>query len=161
MPACRSRIAVVCRRHARSDRFRASRRRVEVAQKMVVSLVDDLDGSGATETVEFALDGKTYEIDLSSTNAGKLRDTLARYTTAARKSARTPRSIQDLVSGAPRLAVRRRQPHPIREWAHAQGMQLADRGRIPDAVINAYHDRIYQAPLDIPHQRATRSKATF
>jgi hypothetical protein len=128
--------------HARSDRFfRATRRRVEVTQEVVVSLMDDLDGSRATETVEFALDGKTYEIDLSSTNAGKLRDTLASYTTAARKSARSPRSTRGTVSAAPRFAVVRKQPHAIREWARAQGMRVTDRGRIPAAIIDAYHDR--------------------
>jgi hypothetical protein len=116
--------------------------RVEVARKVV--LVDDLDGSWATETVEFALDGNTYEIDLSSTNASKLRDTLASYTTAARKSRTTHRSTRATASArptSPRFAVRRNQPHAIREWARAQGMQVADRGRIPAAVINAYSHR--------------------
>jgi hypothetical protein len=113
---------------------------------VVVSLVDDLDGSRATETVAFALDGKTYEIDLSSTNAGKLRDTLATYTTAARTSARTPRHTRDTMSTAPRFAVVRKQPHAIREWARAQGMRVTDRGRIPAAVIDAYRDRAVLHP---------------
>ena len=46
-----------------------------MAQKVQVLLVDDLDGSEATETVAFGLDGAAYEIDLSSGNAGKLRST--------------------------------------------------------------------------------------
>jgi len=45
-----------------------------VAQKVTVSLIDDLDGDKADETVEFGLDGKSYEIDLSTGNAGKLRE---------------------------------------------------------------------------------------
>jgi hypothetical protein len=112
-----------------------------VAHKVVVALVDDLDGGQATETVEFALDGTTYEIDLSSTNAGKLRDTLACYMTAARKAARSPRRTRGSVSAPPRFAQSRRQPHVIREWARAHGMQITDRGRIPSAVIDAYHNR--------------------
>ena len=48
-----------------------------MAQKVVVSLVDDLDSSEADETVEFGLDGATYEIDLSDANAATLRDRLA------------------------------------------------------------------------------------
>ena len=45
-----------------------------MAQKVQVLLVDDLDGSEATETVTFGLDGLSYEIDLSSGNAGRLRE---------------------------------------------------------------------------------------
>ena len=48
-----------------------------MAQKVQVLLVDDLDGSEATETVSFGLDGVSYEIDLSSGNAGELRNELA------------------------------------------------------------------------------------
>jgi hypothetical protein len=123
-----------------------------VAQKVVVWLVDDLDGSVATETVQFALDGKTYEIDLSSTNAGKLRDALASYTAAARKSTRTPRSTRGPVSAAPRFAAGRKRPHAIREWARAQGMSVTDRGRIPFAVRDAYRDRAV-----VPHPRRSDS----
>ena len=42
-----------------------------------IVLEDDLDGSVADETVTFALDGVTYEIDLNAKNAGELRDALA------------------------------------------------------------------------------------
>jgi hypothetical protein len=57
-----------------------------MAQKVQVLLVDDLDGSEATETVSFGIDGVAYEIDLSSGNAGKLRTELAQYVDHARKS---------------------------------------------------------------------------
>ena len=57
-----------------------------MAQKVQVLLVDDLDGSEATETVAFGLDGASYEIDLSSGNAGKLRKELAHYVEHARKA---------------------------------------------------------------------------
>ena len=45
-----------------------------MAQHIFVSLVDDIDGSEADETVQFALDGVTYEIDLSAENAEELRE---------------------------------------------------------------------------------------
>jgi hypothetical protein len=60
-----------------------------MAQKVQVLLVDDLDGSEATETVAFGLDGSAYEIDLSSGNAGKLRKELAHYVEHARKASST------------------------------------------------------------------------
>src|SRR5690606_2922239 len=57
-----------------------------MAQRVQVILVDDLNGGEATETVEFALDGVTYEVDLSDTNAAKLRDDLAQWIGVARRS---------------------------------------------------------------------------
>ena len=44
--------------------------------KYVTLLEDDTDGSQASETVNFGLDGAAYEIDLSDKNASALRDTL-------------------------------------------------------------------------------------
>ena len=36
-----------------------------MAQRTQVILVDDIDGSEATQTVTFGIDGVTYEIDLN------------------------------------------------------------------------------------------------
>src|SRR6476659_1610612 len=51
----------------------------KMAQKVQVVLVDDVDGGDASETVTFALDGVTYEIDLNEDNAAKLRDAFATW----------------------------------------------------------------------------------
>ncbi|WP_226358972.1 Lsr2 family protein, partial [Pseudonocardia sp. ICBG601] len=50
-----------------------------------ITLVDDLDGTEADEQVEFSVDGRAYEIDLSTKNAEKLRESLAPYVAAARR----------------------------------------------------------------------------
>ena len=50
-----------------------------MAERIQVELVDDIDGSPAQQTVTFALDGVTYEIDLSEQHARRLRTLLARY----------------------------------------------------------------------------------
>src|SRR4051794_12387926 len=57
-----------------------------MATKTQVVLVDDLTGDPADATVKFALDKTEYEIDLSDANAGVLRQSLARYISAARKT---------------------------------------------------------------------------
>ncbi len=63
-----------------------------MAQRVEIVLIDDSDGSEADETVHFALDGSSYEIDLSDENASALRAALAPFTTVARKvSGRTPK----------------------------------------------------------------------
>jgi hypothetical protein len=118
-----------------------------MAQKVVVSLVDDLDQSEADETVEFGLDGATYEIDLSDENASALRDKLADYVAHARRSGGRRKSSSTAASAAPaarragggRAAVDREQNQAIREWARKQGMTVSERGRIPSEVSEAYH----------------------
>ncbi|RRO15761.1 Lsr2 family protein [Saccharopolyspora rhizosphaerae] len=110
-----------------------------MAQKVTVQLVDDVDGSQADSTVEFALDGVNYQIDLSADNAAKLRDALASYVANARKTGGRKRSGTKAgkSSSAPTQADRERN-QAIREWAREQGMQVSDRGRIPAEVVEAY-----------------------
>ena len=56
-----------------------------MVQKMTVVLEDDVDGTAAAETVAFALDGVSYDIDLSHANAEKLRAALAPWVGHARR----------------------------------------------------------------------------
>jgi hypothetical protein len=111
-----------------------------VAQIREIKLIDDLDGDKADETVEFALDGKNYEIDLSTSNADKLRDALASYVGAARKAAGGRRRSAAPSGGANRRpSIDREQNQAIRDWARKRGMKVSDRGRIPAEVLEAYH----------------------
>jgi hypothetical protein len=114
-----------------------------MAQKVTVTLVDDLDGGTAEETVEFGIDGVSYEIDLSAGNAGKLRDSLADYVSSARKAGaggrRKVAGPTRRASGAGRASVDREQNAAIREWARKNGYNVSDRGRIPAEVLDAYH----------------------
>lgn len=50
-----------------------------MAQTVIVKLTDDLDGSDADETVTFALDGKSYVIDLNKKNAIAMRNAFSKY----------------------------------------------------------------------------------
>jgi len=104
-----------------------------MAQKVQVLLVDDIDGSEATETVTFGLDGVAYEIDLSSGNAGELRTELARYVEHARKS-----SGAQLRRRRQRNGAGREQSARIREWARSQGKKVNERGRIPANIVAEY-----------------------
>lgn len=114
-----------------------------MAQKVTVSLVDDLDQGEADQTVEFGLDGATYEIDLSEVNADALREALARYVGAARRAGRGRRPGRSRRSATPRArsagtALDREQSQAIREWARSEGWTVSDRGRIPATVVEAY-----------------------
>jgi nucleoid-associated protein Lsr2 len=108
-----------------------------MAQKHIVQLIDDLDGGVATETVSFGIDGSNYEIDLSQKNAAKLRDALANYVAAARRGRGGTRTGTRR-SGRPARSDRE-QTQAIREWARKNGHKVGEKGRIPAAVLEAYH----------------------
>ncbi|HZB49023.1 MAG TPA: Lsr2 family protein [Mycobacteriales bacterium] len=114
-----------------------------MAQKVQVLLVDDLDGGEATETVSFALDGTSYEIDLSGKNAEELRDAFAKYVGAARKAGRSGGSSPGRAASSGRsrssTAMDRDQAAAIRSWAKKQGLKVSDRGRIPASIIEQYN----------------------
>ncbi|OZM70903.1 nucleoid-associated protein Lsr2 [Amycolatopsis antarctica] len=114
-----------------------------MAQKVLVSLVDDLDGSEADETIEFGLDGVAYQIDLSADNAEELRDALAQFIEHARRAGGRKRAAtRATTKAAARPAtVDREQNQAIRAWARKSGYQVSDRGRIPSEVVEAYHKK--------------------
>jgi hypothetical protein len=105
-----------------------------MAQKVQVLLVDDLDGSEATETVTFGLDGAAYEIDLSTGNANKLRKELELYVEHARKAtgAATARRRRT------RTGPGRERSAQIRAWAKQRGYKVNERGRIPANIVAEY-----------------------
>jgi hypothetical protein len=102
-----------------------------------VRLIDDIDGSKASETVTFGLDRRQYEMDLSTKNAAKLREALAPFVASARRSSGRRRSSNGSQI-TQKLATDRERTAAIREWAREHGHKVADRGRIPASVIDAY-----------------------
>ncbi|MGW1678422.1 histone-like nucleoid-structuring protein Lsr2 [Saccharopolyspora sp. NPDC002376] len=116
-----------------------------MAQKVTVTLVDDLDGGQADETVEFGLDGVAYQIDLSADNAGELRDALANYVSNARRAGGRKKPGPRPGAGGGRAAASgstsadREQNQAIREWARKRGLKVSDRGRIPADIVEQYH----------------------
>jgi hypothetical protein len=101
-----------------------------MAQKVQITLVDDIDGSEATETVSFGLDGSSYEIDLSDKNASELREALAGYIGVSRRIARTGKAYKKVTVGA--------SAREIRDWAKSNGFSVPERGRIPADVRTAF-----------------------
>ena len=115
-----------------------------VTQKYVVQVIDDFDGSELAgddaESVHFGLDGSAYVIDLSKGNADRLRETFARYTDAARRDQAAGRSQGSKRSSSPR-AVGRKDLEQVRAWANEHGHAVSARGRVPNAVLEAYDAR--------------------
>jgi len=110
-----------------------------MSQKVTVTFVDDIDEDlDADETVEFSVDGANYTIDLSSENAQKLRNDFAMWIAHARKESGRRRT-RGPVAAKGRASVDREQSAAIRDWARRSGHEVSDRGRIPAAIIEAYH----------------------
>jgi hypothetical protein len=102
--------------------------RLTVAQKVQVLLVDDVDGSEASESISFGFEGTNYELDLSDKNAQKLRDELA-WVKAARRTGDTRRPTKrssNVDLKAPRA------------WAASNKIQLSNRGRVSERVMDQY-----------------------
>ncbi len=107
-----------------------------MAQRVQVILEDDVDGSEASETVEFSLDGVSYEIDLNDGNASALRNDLSKWVGQSRRSGgrrQTRRRNGGGSSGASREELAR-----IREWGRSNGYSVSDRGRVSQDVQDAY-----------------------
>ncbi|MGH3880220.1 MAG: histone-like nucleoid-structuring protein Lsr2 [Actinophytocola sp.] len=124
-----------------------------MAQKVLVQLVDDLDGTSSVDvtTVLFGLDGVTYEIDLTESNAERLRESLSAYVDSARRvGGRVRRGTRPAGSKSANAS----EAGQVREWANENGYELAGRGRIPSHVVEAYK----QAQADSkPKSKATNS----
>lgn len=102
-----------------------------MAQRTILLLEDDIDGSPADVTIDFALDGQQYAIELNAKHAAQLRDDLAPYIAAGRKSGRAANRNPASASASGDNAK-------IREWARANGHTVGDRGRIHGSIKTAY-----------------------
>lgn len=118
-----------------------------MAQHTTIALVDDLDGTKGSETIQFGIDGQHFEIDLNAKNAKALRKVLADFTAAARpvrssaiaadkpsSSARGKRTSAKASTGRSSSEI----TSAIRSWANDNGFEVAARGRISADVRAQY-----------------------
>ena len=117
-----------------------------MAQRTVVHLIDDLDGSviadGDGETVQLTYRGQSYELDLSSGNADRLDRALEQYLAVARKTSRqaappgrgaTSRAPVTGSGGTGGL-----DPKAVRAWAADNNVAVNSRGRLSAEVVEQY-----------------------
>jgi hypothetical protein len=109
-----------------------------MAKTVIVKLTDDIDGGDADETVHFSLDGKSYEIDLNSANAAKLRSALQPYVESGRPTAggAGSRAARSSSAAGPQTLYSRLSPEEktrFRAWA-----DMATAKRISDARVNSW-----------------------
>jgi hypothetical protein len=118
-----------------------------MATKVTKTLIDDLDGAEASETVRFTIGGKSFEIDLSAKNAEKLDKILEPYKarrTGGRASGR-PKARASRASGATLTGAAKgktmfseldaEQKDAFRRWA-----KMPNARRISDERVQAWID---------------------
>lgn len=129
-----------------------------MAQKVLVELVDDLDGTATRDirTVEFSLEGVSYEIDLTEHNANRLRTAVAEYVASARRTGGRRKHNPSSPKQPTRSTANPEQSKAIRDWARRNGFDLADRGRIPSSVIEAFEQ--VQAVATKPRRQRGKTK---
>ncbi|MFE7201398.1 Lsr2 family protein [Pseudonocardia alni] len=128
-----------------------------------IRLVDDLDGGSADETIEFTVNNVAYEIDLNEAHAAELRDTLAPYIAAARRASSDvgrPRRARAAAAAA-MTAERRQHNNAIRAWARQNGYPIADRGRIPVEIVDAFDKNAGSGTAPAPRSTSTPSVPQF
>lgn len=118
-----------------------------MAQRVEILLVDDVDGSEATQTVRFGLDGMEFEIDLNDAHADEMRSAIDKFVNVARRkggksrAARPKAPAGKTVVAAPRSSKTTQVPaslEAVRVWARANGHNISDRGRIARSVMEAF-----------------------
>lgn len=97
-----------------------------MGRRTEVVMTDDLDPEQtADETLRVALDDVTVELDLTSENAARLRETLQPWLAAGRRVRVRRRRAASEERGMNMAA---------RAWAQAQGIEVSEKGRVPKEV---------------------------
>lgn len=97
-------------------------------------MFDDLDGTDASTTVPFSLEGKSYEIDLNDKNYQAFMKALQKYIEHARtvRTAKRPggRPLHVVPTGP--------DPKAVRAWAASKGITVNKIGKVPQAVVDQF-----------------------
>jgi hypothetical protein len=119
-----------------------------VAKRVTTHLVDDIDGSviddESGETIEFAVNGVEYVIDLKAKNATEFHRKLDYYIehstrVGGRKRKPSPAGAAPTAKTGTPAKRDPAQTRAIRQWAADEGYEISDRGRIPADIEEAYN----------------------
>lgn len=109
-----------------------------MGQKVTITKFDDIDGTEGSdvETFQFSVDGKAYEIDVTPDKADRVREVLSEFIEKGRrasgKSSSSGGTTQERKQAVAETNAR------IRVWAKNNGLEVPERGRIPQEVRVQY-----------------------
>ena len=109
-----------------------------MAKTVIVKLTDDIDGGDAEETVQFSLDGKSYEIDVNSSNAARVRAAFTPFIEKGRASGANGRTRTARPASSPGektlfSQLSSEEKERFRTWAN-----MATARRISDSRVNSW-----------------------
>lgn len=101
-----------------------------MARQNITQFFDDLDHTPLHESdvrvIRFGLHGKNYVLDLKPENAERFLAKLKPYVEAAQEACDANEPAVD--------------PAKIRRWAQNEGLPIANRGKIPLSIVEAFRD---------------------
>jgi len=109
-----------------------------MAKTVIVKLTDDIDGGDAEETIQFSLDGKSYEIDVNAANAAQVRAAFRPFIDKGRASSATVRTRTARPTSTPSektlfSQLSDEEKRRFRGWAN-----MATARRISDSRVNSW-----------------------
>ncbi|APT85689.1 histone-like nucleoid-structuring protein Lsr2 [Corynebacterium aquilae] len=116
-----------------------------MAQKQVTQYFDDIDHTPLSQdevhVVRFGVDGTNYVLEVSEANAQAFHDAIARFVEHAQPdTTRTTTSTRSKRSGSGSTNSTGIPAKRIREWAQQNNIEVNDRGRLPQEVVDAYRE---------------------
>ncbi|MDR2256051.1 MAG: Lsr2 family protein [Arthrobacter sp.] len=112
-----------------------------MAEIQTTTLIDDLTGKALdadkAHRIHFSVEGKTYRLDVDEKGADQFHAALDRFIEVSTKVAAG--GVKRATGSTPRRAAAGSgEQTKMREWAKANGYEVAERGRIPAAIQEAY-----------------------
>lgn len=108
-----------------------------MAKKTIAKYFSDLSGieiESNSPTVYFAIDGTSYEVDLTEEEQTRLREAVAPYAAVGRRAAGGRRAS----AGGASSTADGPSAKEVRAWAVQQGLDVPARGRVPAEITDAY-----------------------
>lgn len=116
-----------------------------MARATIEQITDDVDGSelDPSEVIvqTFTINGVDYSLDLGAKSAEKFDKDMGKWIDkATRIGGRHKRSSSKQAPTVSAPRTNKEQLAAIREWARQNGYEVSDRGRIPNTIVDAFHE---------------------
>lgn len=101
-------------------------------------LIDDFDGktlNGNIKPIRVTVGNESWDVYLSAKNAQALRKAIDPFVKSADKASGTIKTTRPRTR---RPAAPKRDLETIRQWARSEGIEVKDRGRVAQSVIEQY-----------------------
>ena len=110
-----------------------------------IVIVSDLSGETSAKTHRLALDNVVYELDMTDAEYADLEAALSRFTRVARRETAGRTGLTQRGSSNSQARRSRSAVSAIKQWGRDNDWQVPERGRLPKALVAAYHAAVDSA----------------